>query len=172
MIGRFARPFIALIWLIGVGPAMAWHSVAHNDGTAYQLTGQMVSGAAETSGDITLLVEPLVALPELTPGEKLSYRTIIFNYGDNYVCGLEREIKITIDGQLVREPGAPDEWHVFRKGFLTGFFGEILSYESFAEDGRDDDLASRLLAAKSRITLERKNDNCGDDGVFVFDIGG
>ena len=113
----------------------------------------MVSGDAETSGRPYILIEPRRVLPALDDGTGAYYRNVVFNYGDNYICGIEREIKIHIDGQLVTEPGAPDEVHVFRKGFLSAYFGEVLTYESFENNGAGQDLARRLLAAKRKSAL-------------------
>ena len=112
-------------------------------------------------------------MPQLEAGPEIAYRNIIFNYGDSYICGPMREIKVSVDGALVRETDPTDakqyDWHIFLKGFLTTHYGEVLSFESFAKpDGSD--LASHLLTAKDKIIFERKLDNCGDDGVFVFEI--
>ncbi len=156
----------------------AWEEVIHKGETAHKLEGKKISGRAETSGTPYILISARQDLPELTTGKKLSFQNIIFNYGDNYICGIKREVKIKIDGELVpeylgREPDAPDEWHVFRKGFLQHFFGEVLSYESFFTPDRSaprDDLAYRLRHATSTIQFERKFDNCGDDGIFIFTL--
>jgi len=107
------------------------------------------------------------------PGAEIAYHNIILNYGDSYICGPRREIKVTVDGALLRETdpieGTLHDWHIFNKGFLTTHYGEVLSFESFsAPDGSD--LATRLLNAKETILFERKIDNCGDDGVFAFSI--
>ena len=72
-------------------------------------------------------------------------------------------------GQTVMT-GANDDWHIFRKGFLDRFFGQVLTYESMRFKGDTDDLAEKLLAAQSEIRFERNDDNCGDDAVFVFKI--
>lgn len=155
-----------LIFFVGLlSAASAWEVVRQDGGRVHKIEGAMVSGNAETRATPFIIIEPRRHLPQ-----NISFRNVIFGYGDSYVCGIEREIKIIIDGALVREPNAPDEWHVFRKGFLTTHFGEVLSYESFAHKDQTDDLAARLLAAKSAIIFERKLDNCGDDGVFRFDI--
>lgn len=160
-----------LSFLVLMTPALAWQPVAHEDGTAYRLDGKKISGAAETGDNVYLLIEPQVDLPEFEPGDKQSYRNIIFNYGDSYICGPRREVKVTIDGRLIREreAGIDYDWHVFLKGFLTTHYGEVLTYESM---NTGDDVANHMLAAKGNVTLERKLDNCGDDGVFVFAIGG
>lgn len=149
----------------------AWQSVAHERGTAYRLDGAKISGQAETGAEVYILIEPEVALPALSIGEQQSYRNIIFNYGDSYICGPRREVKVTVDGQLLREREAGQlyDWHVFLKGFLTTHYGEVLSYESLSTPD-DSDIAARMLAAKQTITLERKWDNCGDDGVFQFRV--
>lgn len=154
-------------------PAHAWQAVPHADGTAYRLDGAKISGAAETGDEVYILIEPPSDLPQFVPGQKLSYRNVIFNYGDDYICGPRREIKIKIDGRLIqeREPtdGSMHDWHIFYKGFLTTHYGEVLSLEVVSRaDGSD--LASQLLAAKEKISFERKLDNCGDDGVFVFEV--
>ena len=164
--------FWVLIFFI-LAPAHAWQPVAHKHGTAYRIDGKKISGRAETGKEVYILIEPEILLPALSPGEANRYRNIIFNYGDNYICGPRREVKVTVDGRLIkeREAGIDYEWHVFYKGFLTTHYGEVLSLESLsAEDGSD--VASRMLAAKQSITLERKLDNCDDDGVFVFPLGG
>ena len=165
----YMRVFLTLLLLLS--PAFAWERVPHENGTAHRLEGRKISGAAETGDTVYLLVEPEIALPELTPGERQSYRNIIFNYGDSYICGPRREVKVKVDGRLIqeREAGVSYDWHVFYKGFLTTHYGEVLTYESMSTpDG--DDVAAQMLKAKSRITLERKLDNCGDDGVFVFEV--
>ena len=164
--------FCLLIFVI-LTPAHAWQPVAHENGTAYRIDGEKISGGAETGDEVYILIEPEILLPALSPGEANRYRNIIFNYGDDYICGPRREVKVTVDGQLIkeREAGVDYDWHVFYKGFLTTHYGEVLSLESMsAEDGSD--VASRLLAAKRNIRLERKLDNCADDGVFVFPLGG
>ena len=162
--------FFLLIFCL---PAQAWQTFSHEHGTAYRLEGTKISGRAETGDEVYILIEPPRALPALVPGEKLSYRNVIFNYGDDYICGPRREIKIKIDDRLIqeREPidGSMHDWHIFYKGFLTTHYGEVLSLEVITqEDGSD--LASRLLAAKKTISFERKLDNCADDGVFVFPL--
>ena len=162
-----------LLLMMLMAPAHAWQPVAHKDGTAHRLDGQKISGKAETGPQIYILIEPEITLPELVPGQQLSYRNVIFNYGDDYICGPRREIKIKIDDRLIqeREPtdGSMHDWHIFYKGFLTTHYGEVLSLESMSQsDGSD--LATRLLNAKKTIVFERKIDNCGDDGVFVFGI--
>lgn len=162
-----------LLLLTMLTPAYAWQAVPHAHGTAYKIEGARVSGYAETSGTPYILIEPPRALPELVPGRKLSYRNIIFDYGDDYICGPMREIKIKLDGRLIqeREPtdGSMHDWHIFYKGFLTTHYGEVLSLEvPSSADGSD--LASRLLAAKDMVSFERKLDNCGDDGVFEFPL--
>lgn len=158
-------------------PALAWQAVPQEDGTAHRIEGRKISGAAETGDNVYILIEPKQVLPLLEPSisdaPEIAYRNIIFNYGDSYICGPMREIKVSIDGALVRETDPTDglkyDWHIFLKGFLTTHYGEVLSFESFAKpDGSD--LASRLLTAKDKIIFERKLDNCGDDGVFAFSI--
>ena len=151
-------------------PALAWRQVAHEGGQAMKIEGNMVAGDAETSGRPYILIEPRRALPALDGSTDTHYRNIVFNYGDNYICGIEREIRIHIDGKLVTEPGAPDEVHVFRKGFLSAYFGEVLTYESFENKGAGLDLARRLLAAKREISFERIYDDCGDGGKFMFPV--
>lgn len=162
-----------LLLLLMFSPTHAWQAVSHEHGTAYWLEGEKISGRAETGDEVYILIEPPRALPALVPGEELSYRNVIFNYGDDYICGPRREIKIKIDGRLIqeREPtdGSMHDWHIFYKGFLTTHYGEVLTLEVMrADDGSD--LASRLLAAKKTVSFERKLDNCGDDGVFVFPV--
>ena len=163
-----------LLLLILIGPAHAWQVVSHEHGNAYRLDGAKISGAAETGDEVYILIEPPRALPALVPGQKLSYRNVIFNYGDDYICGPRREIKIKIDDRLIqeREPidGSMHDWHIFYKGFLTTHYGEVLTLEVMTRDDGGD-LASRLLAAKKTVSFERKLDNCGDDGVFVFPLG-
>ena len=104
----------------------------------------------------------------------IRFRNIIFNYGDSYICGPVRQVKVSIDGQLVQEHDRRDgqiyDWHLFLKGFLTTHYGEVLTRESYTA-ANGSDLASRMLGAKHTITLERKLDDCGDDGVFVFKLG-
>jgi hypothetical protein len=154
--------------------AQAWQAVSHEHGMAYRLDGAKISGQAETGAEVYILIEPPRALPALVPGQKLSYRNVIFNYGDDYICGPRREIKIKIDDRLIqeREPtdGSLHEWHIFYKGFLTTHYGEVLTLEVLARDDGSD-LAAQLLAAKKTVSFERKLDNCGDDGVFVFPLG-
>ena len=164
--------FLALTFLL-ITPAFAWQAVPHADGTAYRIEGKKISGAAETGDNVYILIEPKQVLPQLQPGTEIAYHNIILNYGDSYICGLRREIKVTVDGALLRETDPIDgqkyDWHIFNKGFLTTHYGEVLSFESFsAPDGSD--LATRLLNAKETILFERKIDNCGDDGVFAFPI--
>lgn len=154
-----------------LSPAHAWQPVAHENGRAYRINGEKISGGAETGEEVYILIEPEILLPALSPGENNRYRNIIFDYGDDYICGPRREVKVTVDGQLIkeREAGIDYDWHVFYKGFLTTHYGEVLSLESLsADDGSD--VASRLLAAKRKVTLERKLDNCDDDGVFEFSV--
>jgi len=154
--------------------ALAWTAVPHEAGTASRIEGQKIAGAAETGDTVYILIEPKQVLPILEAGAtEIAYQNIIFNYGDSYICGQAREIKITVDGALVRETDPIDgkkyDWHIFRKGFLTTHYGEVLSFESMSEpDGSD--LAGRLLSAKRKIVFERKIDNCGDDGVFEFAV--
>lgn len=162
-----------LLLVILTFPAHAWQAVSHEHGTAYRLEGEKISGRAETGDEVYILIEPPRALPALVPGQELSYRNVIFNYGDDYICGPRREIKIKVDERLIqeREPtdGSMHDWHIFYKGFLTTHYGEVLSLEVLSrEDG--DDLASRLLAAQKTVSFERKLDNCADDGVFVFPL--
>jgi hypothetical protein len=170
---RLAGAVGALVFFLvcfSVISAQAWQQVAHEDGQAIKIEGRMVSGDAETSGRPYILIEPRRVLPALDGGIGTYYRNVVFNYGDNYICGIEREIKIHIDGQLVTEPGAPDVVHVFRKGFLSAYFGEVLTYESFENNGAGQDLARRLLAAKREISFERIYDDCGDGGRFIFPV--
>ena len=162
-----------LLLLILTFPAYAWQAVSHEDGTAYRLAGEKISGAAETGDSVYILIEPKQVLPQLEPGPEIAYHNIIFNYGDSYICGPRREVKILIDGGLIRETdpddGSVHDWHIFYKGFLTTHYGEILSHESMSKaDGSD--LATRLLNAKQEIVFERKIDNCGDEGVFAFPL--
>ena len=164
--------FLALIFLLAM-PAFAWQAVSHKEGTAQRIDGKKISGAAETGDNVYILIEPKQVLLQWEPGAEIAYRNIIFNYGDSYICGPLREIKVTVDGELLRETdpiqGTLHDWHIFNKGFLTTHYGEVLSFESIAQaDGSD--LATRLLNAKKTIVFERKIDNCGDDGVFVFKI--
>jgi hypothetical protein len=161
--------FLALL----CGPAFAWEPVPHEAGIAHRIEGAKNSGAAETGDSVYILIEPKRLLPQLDAGPQIAYRNIIFNYGDSYICGPQREIKVKVDGALLRDTDPLDgqkyDWHIFNKGFLTTHYGEVLSFESFtAPDGSD--LASRLLAAKNTILFERKLDNCGDDGVFEFRV--
>ncbi|MGB1406709.1 MAG: hypothetical protein ACPHVW_08080 [Parvibaculales bacterium] len=163
---------LALIFLLAT-PAFGWQAVPHEEGTAQRIDGEKISGAAETGDNVYILIEPKQVLPQLEPGPEIAYRNIILNYGDSYICGPLREIKITVDGALVRETdpieGTLHDWHIFNKGFLTTHYGEVLSFESMAQaDGSD--LATRLLNAKKTIVFERKIDNCGDDGVFEFGV--
>ena len=164
--------FVFLFFLFCL-PAHAWQAVPHDDGTAYRLNGEKISGQAETGDEVYILIEPPRALPELVPGQRLSYRNVIFNYGDDYICGPMREIKIKVDDNLIkeREPmdGSMHDWHIFYKGFLTTHYGEVLSLE-VVQSADGSDLASRLLAATETISFERKLDNCADDGVFVFSL--
>ena len=162
-----------LLSLILTFPAHAWQAVGHENGTAYRLEGKKISGRAETGDEVYILIEPPQELPALVPGQKLSYRNVIFDYGDDYICGPRREIKIKIDDRLIqeREPtdGTLHDWHIFYKGFLTTHYGEVLTLEVTSRDDGSD-LASRLLTAKKTVSFERKLDNCGDDGVFVFPV--
>ncbi len=162
--------FLTFIFLLAT-PAFAWHTVPHAEGIAQRIDGKKISGAAETGDNVYILIEPKQVLPQAEPGPEVAYRNIIFNYGDSYICGLQREIRITIDDSLERETdqieGTLHDWHIFNKGFLTTHYGEVLSFESIAQaDGSD--LATRFLKAKKTIVFERKIDNCGDDGVFAF----
>ena len=164
--------FLAIIFLLAT-PAFGWQAVPHKEGTAQRIDGEKISGAAETGDNVYILIEPKQVLPQLEPGPEIAYRNIILNYGDSYICGPLREVKVTVDGALVRETepfdGTLHDWHIFNKGFLTTHYGEVLSFESIAQaDGSD--LATRLLNAKKTIVFERKIDNCGDDGVFVFKV--
>lgn len=164
--------FLTLIFLLAT-PAFAWQAVSHEEGIALRIEGEKISGGAEAGDNVYILIEPKQVLPQLDPGPEIAYRNIILNYGDSYICGPLREIKVTVDGELLRETdpieGTLHDWHIFNKGFLTTHYGEVLSFESIAQaDGSD--LASQLLNAKKRIVFERKIDNCGDDGVFVFKI--
>ena len=164
---------VLLLILLFTLPAQAWQAVPHAEGTASRIDGEKISGGAETGDAVYILIEPRADLPALVPGQNLSYRNIIFNYGDSYICGPMREIKIKIDGRLVREreptTGALHDWHLFYKGFLSTHYGEVLTLESMsAPDGSD--LATQLLAAQKIVSFERKLDNCGDDGVFEFRI--
>ena len=165
----FAVLVLAAI-ILNPATARAWQSLETEGGTTFYLEGVMVAGKAETDGAISITIEPPEDMSALTDGETLFYRKIILNYGDSYICGLEREVKISIDGGLILEPGANDDWHIFRKGFLDRFFGQVLTYESMRFKGDTDDLAEKLLAAQSEIRFERNDDNCGDDAVFVFKI--
>jgi hypothetical protein len=165
---------VCLLVLLTV-PAFSWQRVTQEAGTAYRIEGRKISGEAETGAQVYLLIEPQQTLPKLDDGPVIRFHNVIFNYGDNYICGWQREIKVTVDGDLLRETESLDgqayDWHIFNKGFLTTHYGEVLTVESFtAEDGSD--LASRLLSAQSHILLERKLDNCGDDGVFEFRVKG
>lgn len=165
------RLFLAVLLLIT--PAFAWQVVPHADGTAYRIDGAKISGAAETGDSVYILIEPRQVLPMLEPGPEIAYHNIIFNYGDSYICGPRREVKVTIDGELLRETdpddGSVHDWHIFYKGFLTTHYGEVLSHESMTKtDGSD--LATRLLTAKKQIVFKRKIDNCNDEGVFVFGV--
>ena len=159
--------------LLLVSPAFAWQAVPHEEGAAQRIEGEKISGAAETGDNVYIIIEPRQVLPQFEPGPEIAYRNIILNYGDSYICGPLREIKITVDGELLRETdpikGSLHEWHIFNKGFLTTHYGEVLSFESVVQaDGSD--LATRLLNAKETIVFERKIDNCGDDGVFAFKL--
>ena len=170
---RCGMKIIHLFLIIFAFPAFAWQVVQQEDGTAHRIEGRKISGAAETGDNVYILIEPKQVLPQLEVGPEIAYRNIIFNYGDSYICGPMREIKVSVDGALVRETDPMDakqyDWHIFLKGFLTTHYGEVLSFESFAKaDGSD--LASHLLTAKDKIIFERKLDNCGDDGVFVFTL--
>ena len=162
------------IFLLLLTPAYAWQAVPHVGGEAHRIEGRKISGAAETGDEVYILIESKQVLDMLEAGApEIAYRNIIFNYGDSYICGPLREIKVTVDGALVRETdpteGTLHDWHIFRKGFLTTHYGEVLSFESMSRsDGSD--LASRLLTAKQTILFERKLDNCGDDGVFEFKL--
>lgn len=165
--------YLSLLLLFLTYPAHAWQAVSHEHGTAYRLEGEKISGMAETGDTVYILIEPEIVLPDLVPGQKLSYRNVIFNYGDSYICGPMREIKIKIDGRLVQErenfDGTLHDWHIFYKGFLSTHYGEVLSLEiPLSRDGSD--LAAQMLAAKRQVSFERKLDNCADDGVFVFPI--
>ena len=165
-----------IFWLVALLalPAYAWQTLPYEGDEAYRIEGRKVSGAAETGENVYLLIEPKQVLPQLeADAPEIAYRNIIFNYGDSYICGPLREVKVTVDGALVRETDPTDDkqydWHIFRKGFLTTHYGEVLSFESMATpDGSD--VATRLLKAKGKILLERKLDNCGDDGVFAFEV--
>ena len=164
--------FLTLIFLLAT-PAFGWHAVPHKEGKTQRIDGQKISGAAETGDNVYILIEPKQVLPQLEPGPEIAYSNIILNYGDSYICGPLREVKVTVDGALVRETepfdGTLHDWHIFNKGFLTTHYSEVLSFESIAQaDGSD--LATRLLNAKKTIVFERKIDNCGDDGVFVFKV--
>ncbi len=161
---------VLVLGLALLAPAEAWQAKTTEAGMAYELDGEMVAGEAETSGRIYLSIGPERVLPVLNEGQRYSYRKIILNYGDSYICGFERFVKFTIDGRLVREDDARDDWHILRKGFLDKFFGEVLSYESYQFNDRQTDLASKMLAAHSEIRVERKLDDCGDSAVFVFTI--
>ena len=159
--------------LLLMSPAFAWQAVPHEEGVAQRIEGEKISGAAETGENVYIIIEPRQVLPQFEPGPEVAYRNIILNYGDSYICGPLREIKITVDGSLVRETdpieGTLHDWHIFNKGFLTTHYGEVLSFESISKaDGSD--LATRLLKAKNTILFERKIDNCGDDGVFAFKV--
>jgi len=172
---RAFRPGVLMPLLIAAlslypAAAAAWQSLETEAGRSFYLEGEMIAGKAETEGAISITIGPPDDMRALTNGETLFYRKIILSYGDSYICGLEREVKISIDGALILEPGADDQWHIFRKGFLDRFFGQILSYESIRFKGDTDDLAAKLLAAKSEIRFERNDDNCGDDAVFVFKL--
>ena len=163
----------AFLLAIFISPAFAWVPVPHEAGTAYRIDGTKISGAAETGEHIYILVEPRQTLPLLDDGPEVAFHNVIFNYGDSYICGPQREVKVTVDGTLLRETDPLDEqkydWYIFNKGFFTTHYGEVLNVESFvAEDGSD--LASRLLSAQRQILFERKIDNCGDDGVFLFEV--
>ena len=165
---------IHLFLILFTFPAFAWQAVPHEAGTAHRIEGRKISGMAETGDNVYILIEPKQVLPKLeADAPEFAYRNIIFNYGDSYICGPMREVKVTVDGALVRETDPTDDkqydWHIFRKGFLTTHYGEVLSFESMTTpDGND--VATRLLKAKRTITLERKLDNCGDDGVFEFEV--
>ena len=163
-----------LLLLLLTMPAMAWTPVPHEDGMAHRIEGKKISGRAETGDTVYILIEPEIVLPDLVPGQKLAYRNVIFNYGDDYICGAMREIKIKIDGRLVQErenfDGTLHDWHIFYKGFLTTHYGEVLSLEVMTSDDGSD-LVSQLLAAKRQVSFERKLDNCADDGVFEFPVG-
>jgi len=163
-----------LICLLFIGSVSAWQEVPYKDGQALRLEGRKISGEAETGAHVYLLIEPEIALPRFDATETpISYRNIIFNYGDSYICGPVRKVKVSIDGQVIQEKDRRDgqiyDWHLFLKGFLTTHYGEVLTHESYiAANGLD--LASRMLAAKHSISLERELDDCGDDGVFVFPL--
>ena len=90
-----------LLLLLVTFPAHAWQVVSHEHGTAYRLEGEKISGRAETGDEVYILIEPPRALPALVPGQELSYRNVIFNYGDDYICGPRREIKIKIDKSIL-----------------------------------------------------------------------
>lgn len=167
--------WVACLLLLFSSRAFSWQPLPHEAGTAYRIEGRKISGAAETGVQVYLLIEPQVTLPKLGDGPEIAFRNVIFNYGDTYICGWQREVKVTVDGELLRETEPTDgqiyDWYIFNKGFLTTHYGEVLTVESFtAEDGSD--LASRLLSSQSQILLERKLDNCGDDGVFEFLLDG
>ena len=162
-----------LFRLVFISPSFAWQAVPHEAGKAHRINGEKISGAAETGANVYILIEPKQVLPQLEPGPEIAYRNVVFNYGDSYICGPLREVKVTVDGDVVRETepsdGSLHDWHIFNKGFLTTHYGEVLNFESMlAPDGSD--LASGLLNAKQEIRFERKLDNCGDDGVFVFRV--
>ena len=164
---------LAVLLILLSVPAYAWQPVAHQHGTAYRLDGKKISGAAETGAQVYILIEPEILLPSLDDDDAVrqGYRNIILNYGDDYICGPRREVKVTVDGRLIREreAGVDYDWHVFYKGFLTTHYGEVLSLESLSA-ANSSDVAAQMLAAKQNVTLERKLDNCGDDGVFVFPV--
>ena len=93
----FAVLVLAAI-ILNPATARAWQSLETEGGTTFYLEGVMVAGKAETDGAISITIEPPEDMSALTDGETLFYRKIILNYGDSYICGLEREVKISIDG--------------------------------------------------------------------------
>jgi hypothetical protein len=166
---------VACLLFLFSTPAFSWQPMPHEAGIAHRIEGRKISGAAETGSQVYILIEPQVTLPKLDDGPTIAFRNVIFNYGDSYVCGWQREVKVTVDGELLRETEPTDgqtyDWHIFNKGFFTTHYGEVLTLESFATDDGND-LAGRLLSSQKQILLERKLDNCGDDGVFEFLLNG
>ncbi|MDB2393662.1 hypothetical protein N9W52_03690 [Alphaproteobacteria bacterium] len=73
---------IHLFLILFAFPAFAWQAVPQEDGIAHRIEGRKISGAAETGDNVYILIESKQVLPQLEAGPEITYRNIIFNYGD------------------------------------------------------------------------------------------
>ncbi len=170
----FVSLFIELVLVVVLNlavilQAMAWKKSTHAGEAVWLLDGEVAQAEAETRGRPFLMVSDLKELSAFDDAAPMRFREITFGYGDTYICGLSRDLQISIDGTVQREPDTNFLWFGFRKVFYQTHFGEVLTRESFVDPAAPEaNLAARLLTVKDKIIVRREADDCGDSGVFVF----